>query len=393
MRFPHDRVTVRRLRNADLGLRIEIDPQSQIQNPKSHKVGPPALDDANRDVSRQSIAGRHGFLKFTNALFLWSVYVDAGGTGRSSFAVMRKPMKSRISAGRSTLATFVAFVFLFSIACSSGSIANNAATGGTRQVNDDLGRPVTVPARVTRAVSLAPSITESIFAIGGGDRLVGVTSYCNFPAEARTIAKVGDTLNPNLETIISLKPEVVFVSTASQIESFTNALTANGAAVYVLNPESFEGVTRDLRQLGEIFGTTDRAEKLVADLRRRALYVSQVVGGRPVVPVFVQFSKEPLFTIGRQSFLNEVLKTAGTVSVTGDVESAFPKLSKETAATLAPGAIILSQSDDNREPNDAFKDSPAVKYGHVYSVNADILSRPGPRLVDAMELIAQKVHK
>ena len=302
-------------------------------------------------------------------------------------------MKSRISAGRSTLATFVAFVFLFSIACSSGSIANNAATGGTRQVNDDLGRPVTVPARVTRAVSLAPSITESIFAIGGGDRLVGVTTYCNFPAEARTIAKVGDTLNPNLETIISLKPEVVFVSTASQIESFTNALTANGAAVYVLNPESFEGVTRDLRQLGEIFGTTDRAEKLVADLQRRALYVSQVVGGRPVVPVFVQFSKEPLFTIGRQSFLNEVLKTAGTVSVTGDVESAFPKLSKETAATLAPEAIILSQSDDNREPNDAFKDSPAVKYGHVYSVNADILSRPGPRLVDAMELIAQKVHK
>ena len=292
----------------------------------------------------------------------------------------------------STVTVMLACILLLT-GCGSGRFANNAAPYGARQVTDDMGKPVAVPAHITRAVSLAPSITESIFAIGGGDRLVGVTSYCNYPEQARSIPRVGDTLNPNLETIVALKPEVVFVSTASQIESFTNALTANGAAVYVLNPESFEGVTRDLRQLGEIFGTTDRAEKLVADLRRRALYVSQVVGGRPVVPVFVQFSKEPLFTIGRQSFLNEVLKTAGTVSVTADVESAFPKLSKETAATLAPEAIILSQSDDNREPNDAFKDSPAVKYGHVYSVNADILSRPGPRLVDAMELIAQKVHK
>ena len=306
---------------------------------------------------------------------------------------MWKASKLKISAGPPILATVIMAILLCSAACSSGSNANNGAPGGKRQVIDDLGKPVTVPSYITRAVSLAPSITESIFAIGGGDRLVGVTSYCNYPEQARSIPKVGDTLNPNLETIISLKPEVVFVSTASQIERFTNALTANGVAVYILNPESFRGVTRDLRQLGELFGTSDRAEKVVADLERRALYVSEVVGGKPVVPVFVQFSKEPLFTIGRQSFLNEVLKTAGTVSVTADVESAFPKLSKETAATLQPEAIILSQSDDNVEPNDAFKDSPAVKNGNVYTVNADILSRPGPRLVDAMELIAQKVHK
>ena len=299
----------------------------------------------------------------------------------------------RIPAGPSILATLILAVFVFSAACSSGRMANNSAPGGMRQVNDDLGKPVTVPARITRAVSLAPSITESIFAIGGGDRLVGVTTYCNYPEQAKSIQRVGDTLNPNMESIVALKPEVVFVSTASQIERFTNMLAANGVAVYILNPESFAGVTRDLRQLGELFGTADRAEKVVADLEKRALYVSQVVAGKPVVPVFVQFSKEPLFTIGRQSFLNEVLKTAGTVSVTEDVESAFPKLSKETAATLQPEAIILSQSDDNTEPNDAFKDSPAVKNGHVYAVNADILSRPGPRLVDAMELIAQKVHK
>jgi iron complex transport system substrate-binding protein len=252
---------------------------------------------------------------------------------------------------------------------------------------------MTVPGRITRAVSLAPSVTESVFAVGGGDRLVGVTTYCDYPAQARTIAKVGDTLNPNLETIISLKPEVVFVSTASQIEAFTNTLAANGVVVFVLNPQGVDGVLKDLRQLGDLFGTRERADRVVADLQTRMSTVGKMVSGEEPVRVFVQFSKEPLFTTGRDSFLNEVLERAGAVSVTADVASAFPKLSKETAAALDPDVIILSQSEDNVEPNDAFKGSPAVRAGRVYTINADLLSRPGPRIVDAIEQIAQDIHK
>jgi iron complex transport system substrate-binding protein len=108
--------------------------------------------------------------------------------------------------------------------------------------------------------------------------------------------------------------------------------------------------------------------------------------------VFVQVSKEPLFTIGKDAFLNSVITFAGGASVTADVETAFPKLSKETASALNPEAIILSDSEDNQEPNEAFKNSPAVKNGRVYKVNADILSRPGPRLVDALEQIAKDLH-
>jgi ABC-type Fe3+-hydroxamate transport system substrate-binding protein len=262
-----------------------------------------------------------------------------------------------------------------------------------REVTDDLRRSVSVPARITRAVSLAPSVTENIFAIGGGDRLVGVTTYCNYPEQAKAIAKVGDTLNPNLETIISLKPEVVFVSTASQIEAFTNTLTSNGVAVYVLDPVGLDGVMKDLQQLGDLFGTGERAEKVVTDLERRISNVSEMVNGKKPVRLFVQFSNEPLFTIGKESFLNEVINKAGGISVTADVETAFPKLSKETAAALQPELIILSQSDDNREANEAFKGSPAVKGRRVYSINADLLSRPGPRLVDAMEQIAEKMYQ
>jgi iron complex transport system substrate-binding protein len=275
-----------------------------------------------------------------------------------------------------------------------------------RVVTDDLGREVTVPVRITRVISLAPSVTENIFAVGAGDRLVGVTTFCNYPEEAKAIAKVGDTLTPNMETIIALKPDVVFVSTASQIENFMKTLEANGIAIYVTNPTSLQGVFENLKQLGIIFDTENASSVLVKSLEDREWAVRQACNTVPVpdetwaeykgkvqiVSVFLQISKEPLFTIGKTAFLNDLLERGGGQSVTANIPTAYPKLSKETASALNPEVIILSDSEDNKEPNDAFKNSPAVKNGRVYKVNADILSRPGPRLVDALEQIAKDLH-
>lgn len=275
-----------------------------------------------------------------------------------------------------------------------------------RVVTDDLGRRITVPTKITRVVSLAPSVTESIFAVGAGDRLVGVTTFCDYPEEAKSIAKVGDTLNPNIETIVALKPDVVFVSSASQLESFMNTLEKNGITVYVINPSSLQGVQHNLEQLGIIFGTTEETKKIGENLFDREMRVRRELGTFPAtdesrtdydkrvgpVKVFVQISKEPLFTIGKDAFLNDLLISAGGRSVTEAVPSAFPKLSKETALALQPEAIILSDSPDNQEPNEVFKNSPAVKNGRVYKINADIISRPGPRLIDALEQIARDLH-
>ncbi len=138
-----------------------------------------------------------------------------------------------------------------------------------RVVTDDLGRTVTIPVKITRAVSTAPSVTENIFAVGAGDRLVGVTTFCNYPEEAKSIVKIGDTMNPNMESIIALRPDVVFVSTASQIEAFMKTLERNGIAVYVTNPQSLDGVLEELTKLGDMFGTTEKVGQLLPDLRRR----------------------------------------------------------------------------------------------------------------------------
>jgi ABC-type Fe3+-hydroxamate transport system substrate-binding protein len=204
-------------------------------------------------------------------------------------------------------------------------------------------------------------------------------------------------MNPNIETIIALKPDIVFVSTASQIEAFMKTLEGNGIAVYVSNPTSLDTLYRGLEELGRIFETYDSARSLVVKLTERENAVRSICdtqadrvdeGKADPVRAFVQISKEPLFTIGKGSFLNDVVEAAEGVSVTANVDSAYPKLSKETALALDPEVIILSDSEDNLEPNDVFRNSPAVKKGRVYKINADLLSRPGPRLVDVLELMA-----
>lgn len=292
----------------------------------------------------------------------------------------------------------------FISACSRAGVDGNKqmAVTPTRVVIDDLERRVTIPTKVVRVVSTAPSVTENIFAVGAGDRLVGVTTFCNYPEEAKAIAKIGDTMTPNMESIIALKPDVVFVSTASQIEAFTKTLEANGIAVYVTNPISIADVIANLKKLGEIFETGDKTNSFLEKLQDRRQKIcgpletcTAVDPGNTavkMVPVFVQISKEPLFTIGRDAFLSHLIREAGGRSVTDNMETAFPKVSKETASALNPEVIILSDSEDNKEPNDAFKNSPAVKNGRVYRINADIISRPGPRLVDALEQIAKDLH-
>jgi iron complex transport system substrate-binding protein len=294
------------------------------------------------------------------------------------------------------------------VSCGRVATSNTAVTTAPmRVVTDGIGRTVTIPVKVRRVVSTAPSVTENIFAVGAGDRLVGVTTFCNYPEEASSIAKIGDTMSPNMETIVALKPDIVFVSTASQVEAFTRTMEANGIAVYVTSPHSLQDLFHSLDELGTIFGTTDTSEKLRAKLEDREREVRATVDmpapaeheqrkdydrRAGVVRVFVQISREPLFTIGKDAFLNDLIEAAGGDSVTANVGTAFPKLSKETAMALNPEAIILSDSEDNREPNEAFANSPAVKNRRVYRINADILSRPGPRLVDALEEIAKDLH-
>ena len=277
--------------------------------------------------------------------------------------------------------------------CTPRGTANQSAA---REITDDAGRRVSLPATIDRVVSLAPNLTEIMFAVGAGDRLVGRTSYCDYPAEAKAVAEVGDTLHPSLERIIALKPQVVLVSTASQLEVFTNQLQGQNIAVYVTDPHDLEGVFRSIAQIGEIVGKKDEANLLVQKLRDRTNAVEQGVKDKPPVKVFYQASGEPLYTAGHDSYVTDLMRRAGGVSVTAGVPGAWPKFSNESALAARPEAIILptggSMGPANATVAEALRQSPAVLQGRVYKINDDHLARPGPRLVDGLEEMAHALH-
>ena len=271
-----------------------------------------------------------------------------------------------------------------------------STTEFSREVTDDAGRRVSLPARVDRVVSLAPNLTEIVFAIGAGDRLVGRTTYCNYPPEAKAVTEVGDTLHPSLERIISLKPQVVLISTASQLEVFTQQLQHQNIAVFVTDPHDLEGVFRSIDQIGQILEHTEQAQLLIQKLRDRATAVEQAVKQKPPVRVFYQLSAEPLYTAGHDAFVTDLIRRAGGISVTADVPGAWPKYSNESALAANPEAIILptggSMGAGNSVVTEALRQSPAVLEGRVYKINDDHLVRPGPRAIDGLEAMAKAFH-
>lgn len=302
---------------------------------------------------------------------------------------------ARALAGKSFLRNlafiFLSLSFFLLTNCKSENI-NVPTAPPAREVIDDLNRRVRLPERVTRAVSLAPNLTEITFVVGAGERLVGVTSYCDYPSEAQEIQKIGDTLTPNIENIIALKPQIILVSTASQMENFTRTLDAQNIAYFVTNPNSLDDIYKTIYQIGEIFGENERANQTVDKMKRRVADVETRTTSSTSVKVFVQIDKNSLYTIGKDSFITDLINRAGGESLTKDLTTAYPKISKETALALNPERIILSESENNREPNEVFVNSPAVKNGKVFTVNADLLSRPGPRIVDGLEKIARALH-
>jgi iron complex transport system substrate-binding protein len=274
------------------------------------------------------------------------------------------------------------------------SLKPRPADNETRQVTDQTGRQLRIPAQPKRVISLAPNLTEIVYAVGAGDKLVGVTTYCNYPQEAQKIDKVGDTLKPNAERIIALQPDLVLVSTASQLEAFTKQLEAQGIAVYVTQPRDLAGVLRSINEIGDLLNARAAAETLSNELFGRVEAVEEAVNGKPPVSVFVQISGQPLYTAGRDSWLTDMIKRAGGQSVTAEVAGEWPNYSNESALAAKPEAIILSTDPAmaNAEPAEALKNSPAVKNNRVYRVNGDLLARPGPRLVNGLEEIAKALH-
>lgn len=280
-------------------------------------------------------------------------------------------------------------------ACSHGNPTSQIA--GTRTFTDELGREVKIQFPPQRIVSLAPSVTETLFALGLGDKVVGVTAYCDFPEAARTKEKIGDTLSPNPERLIALKPDLVVMTTASQLEKLVRQLGDLNIAVYVTDPRSVGDVLASIRKLGEVTGATAEAETIVRQMQTRIAAVELRTKALPKPRVLYVLQTAPLITAGRNTFINHLVQLAGADSISGNEATDYPQLSRETAIARSPEVIVapashgteLVKEDDLRRD---FAATPAIKTNRIVWVNPDWVDRPGPRLVDGLEQLAKGLH-
>ena len=280
---------------------------------------------------------------------------------------------------------------LFAIAVvvsACGARAPNPA--GLREITDEIGRTILVSPEPQRIVSLAPSITETLFALGLGDRIVGVTSYCDYPPEATAKEKVGDTLRPGIERIVALRADLVIASTASQLQQFVYNLDEVRIPVYVSDPRGVDAVLDSITRIGELTGATTRARELTTSLRGRIESVRSRLAGAEKPRVLCILGSAPLITIGAQSYITDVIHQAGGSSISQDLAGDYPQYSLETAVAKRP-EIILLQTGEADLP-ERLKATPAGRSGRVFHIDDNLLQRPGPRIVDGLEEMARKLH-
>jgi len=263
-------------------------------------------------------------------------------------------------------------------------------------VTDDLHRTVTLPAPARRIVSLAPSITESLFAIGAGEQVVGVTEYCTFPPEAARRARVGGMITPSIETIVSLKPDLILVSMEGNLREDFLRLTDLDVPVVVTNPRTLDDIANSLHLLGRLTARADGADSLVLRLAaRRQHLLGRVASRTQRVLMFV--SLQPLIAVGAGTFLHDLLTGAGASNLAAHTGMTYPAYSRE-AVTAGDPDVLLILSDALPALDRVTALFPewarltAFRKGRVFLVDADLVSRPGPRAVDGLELLVSLIQ-
>jgi len=227
-----------------------------------------------------------------------------------------------------------------------------------------------------RIVSLSPAMTEILFALGSGNNIVGVTTFCDYPEEAKKIYKIGDFSNPSVERIVGLKPNLVILNLPEQmrIKKQLERLKIN---IFVSSPSSLDEVYEEITEIGKIVKREHNADSLVNYMRTNIVPVEN----KKKTNVYIELSPRPIVTIGKHSFLNELLELAGAGNVFADLNKDYPVVSQEEIIKRNPEIIILLHPE-NIEQRTGWGTIAAVKNKRVYAdINQDYIMRPAPRLV------------
>ena len=281
------------------------------------------------------------------------------------------------------------------------AIEPTATAGGSFPVTitDDDGVAVTLDSPPQRIVTFAPSATEIVFALGLGARLVGVSgAFDDYPAAAKRIDEIGGAgdfgVDPNIEKVVSLRPDLFL--TISGGEQWKKRLRDLGVPVFTTDSTDLADVFHDIETVGRLTGTVDAADAVVSRMRGEAADVEERVAGDPEVSCFYEVYYPPLTTVGPDTFIGDLLARAGCRSVSARAKSDYPQWSVEDLVRQDPQVYLVS-SESGASPKavasrPGFDAVAAIAAGRVVPIDADLVSRPGPRVVDGLRLLARALH-
>lgn len=263
---------------------------------------------------------------------------------------------------------------------------------------DQLERRVTLPDDPQRVISLAPSITEIIYALEQANRLKGVTRYSDFPIEATKLPKIGSYVRLDLERIVALNPDLCIAIKDGNPKEIIDRLESLKIPVYVVNPRNLNTVLATVTEIGRILNADDKAEALLTLLHNRIQRVKTLISDDTYRPgVFFQIGISPIVSVGTDTFLHELIELAGGENL-ADGKTPYPRFSREQVLALAPEIFIVTsmarqavfeqvKAEWRRWPN-----MPAVRNERIFLVDSNLFDRPSPRLVDGLELLIKLIH-
>ena len=282
-----------------------------------------------------------------------------------------------------------------------GLTSISLAQGFPLTVTDSSGRNVTILKQPETIVSLAPGNTEILFALGLGDKVIAVSEYCNYPLKAQNKIKIGGFSTVNIEKVVDLEPHLVLATCGVQ-EAIVEELERLGLTVIALAAKSIEDVLENIILAGKAAGELETARKLTSNLEQRIKAVTDKTKDLPDSQrprVFCEVEYDPLMTAGPGTFINDLIHLAGGVNIASDAVTKYPVYNLEILIERNPEVIIISlghgsivASVEGVKSRERWQIIDAVKNNHVYGINADIVSRPAPRIVHALEEIAKYIH-
>lgn len=283
----------------------------------------------------------------------------------------------------------------------AGLAANPAvagpAAGTTVQVRDDQGRTVSLAAPARRAVTLAPHATELVYAAGAGDHVIATIRGSDYPPAARQLPVIGDGTQPDPERVAAVRPDLLIAWQPGAAAPLARVMDKLGVPVFYSDPLTLAAIPDAVERMGALFGTEAQARPAAQALRARLEALAARYAGRRPVRVFVQAGLDPIYTLNDSSIVSDALRVCGGVNVFGQAPVVAPQVSLESVLAARPEAVLAGIS----RPEDAARNLaawqalglPAARLGHVYSVDADALYRPGPRLIDAAEAICADLDR